>query len=426
MSTDALFMRTQLNNEWHARPTAQMASPFRCSHQVFQRQGPSSHARENFARLCQSHGQASPVDGSRHHQTTLGSALVKWEGHTDADSVTCLVPGNAAPLFSEPAFGLAPKPLRSLFGEKLFCGIKVEVLKQTVGDMDMAVIRGSLGADNLYGGPVADGKASLWSSFLLDAEGFSRIVIVDHELPPGAIGRLLQRVIEADSYRMQAMSALPLARETMANLSALEAELEPLMESLAADRDTVDHDAMLNRLSMMAAQTEHLAAATSYRFGAAKAYSSIVEQRLEELREELVLTQPRYSVFLLRSLQPAMRTCLAAERRIDQLAQRVSRATSLLNSMVGVRQTQQTNRMIESMSRNAEMQVRLQEAVEGFSIFVISYYSLGLINYMLTAAKALGSPLDPKITTGIMTPLVLVSVWVFVHWVRRRITQKSD
>ena len=421
-----LAVRAKLNSEWHARPVAIMEAPYRCSHQVFHRDMPVSTVRNNFVDLCATYGQMTPNSDSRYHLAQIGSALVKWEGHTEADSVTCLVPGNGSPPFSEIASQLAPAELQTIFGGSLICGVKVEVLKQPVDAIDRDTIRSLLGADNLYGGPVADGKASLWSSFSLDAEGYTRIVLIDHELPTSATGRLLQRILESESYRMQAMTALPLARQTMSTLSTLEARLGPLMAALAkADKD-IDHEALLTQLSIMAARIEHLAATSSYRFAAARAYSRIVEQRLRELREERVITQPRYSVFLLRSLQPAMRTCEAAERRIDELAQRIARAITLLNSMVTMTQTRQSHQMMEEMSRNAAIQVRLQQAVEGFSIFVISYYALGLFNYMLEAAQASGLSLEPRLITGVAAPGVLLSVWLISRWVRKSATKKVD
>lgn len=139
-----------------------------------------------------------------------------------------------------------------------------------------------------------------------------------------------------------------------------------------------------------------------------------------------MLTQPRYSVFLLRSLQPATRTCEAAERRIDELAQRIARAVNLLNSMVDMIQTRQTNHMIEAMSRNARMQLRLQEAVEGFSIFAISYYALGLISYLLGTLNKAGLNIDPKLWTGMLAPVVLGLVWANARWIRRRMTREEE
>jgi len=376
-----------------------------------------------LAELCAQYGQATPHEGSRQHLVQLSSALIKWEGHTEADSVTALVPGNATPLFSEPAATFSPKDLVNAFSGDILCGVQVEFLKQSAEEMDMDAIRAALGSNDIYGGPIADGNAAIWSSFRLDSDGYSRIILVDHSLPESAVGRYLQRVIESESYRLQAMGALPLARQTMTELTAIEDALEPLMNQLSEAGESTNHEHLLTQLSLMAAKIEHLATASSYRFAAARAYSGIVEQRLMELREERTLAQPRYSVFLQRSLQPAMRTCEAAERRIDELAQRISRALTLLNSMVDMIQTRQTNTMIEAMSRNAAIQVRLQQAVEGFSTFVISYYALGIMSYILAGLKAGGMlTVEPKLIVGAAAPVVLLGVWALSRWIRRKLT----
>lgn len=427
MNQNPLLQRIQLNNEWHARPVADMATPCRCTHQVFRRATSTAAARNAFAHLCLRHGQSAPAPDSRHHVAQLGAALIKWEGHTEADSLTCLVPGNGTPLFSEAAGEFAPADLTATLGEDVVCGVQIEVIRQSREAMDLEFIRATLGTNDIYGGPIADGCASLWSGFRLDPQGFSRIIMVDHDLPAGAAGRYLQRIVESESYRMQAMQALPLARDTMAELSQLEDTLEPLMDRLGQTEADTDHEGLLMKLSTMAARVEHLAAASSYRFAAARAYARLVEQRLLELREERVLTQPRYSVFLLRSLQPAMRTCEAAERRIEELAQRVARALTLLNSMVDMLQTRQSNAMMHTMSRNAAIQVRLQQAVEGFSTFVISYYALGILGYVLNGAHDTGLlAWQPKIILAVTAPLMLASVWLLSRWVRRRLTREIE
>ena len=229
-SSESLVSRLQLNNEWHARPIATMPAPFRCTHQVIKRSGQATESRDAFTQLCARHSQPGPSEGSRYHLAQLGSALIKWEGHTEADSITCLVPGNGAPLFGESANQFAPNEVETVFSGELVCGVNVEVLKQSVDKLDMDFIRSSLGSNEIYGGPVVDGKASLWTSFHLDGEGYCRIVLIDHSLPDTAVGRLLQRVLETESYRLMAVEGLPVARMTMAELNQLEKELEPLMD----------------------------------------------------------------------------------------------------------------------------------------------------------------------------------------------------
>lgn len=403
-----------------------MPAPFRCTHQVIKRTGRATDSREAFTQLCARHSQPGPSEDSRYHLAQLGTALIKWEGHTEADSITCLVPGNGSPLFSESANQFAPNEIGTVFSDELVCGVNVEVLKQVAHELDMEFIRSSLGSNEIYGGPVADGKASLWTSFHLDADGYCRIVLVDHLLSDTAVSRLLQRVLETESYRLMAVEGLPVARTTMAELNQLETELEPIMDELMQSHETTDHESLFMTLSNMSARMEHLAAESSYRFAASRAYSRIVEQRLSELGEDADSPQLRYSAYLLRTLQPAMRTCEAAERRIEELAQRVTRAITLQSSVVDLIRTRQSHAMMKTMGDHSATQIRLQQAVEGFSTFVISYYAMGLLEIMLEAGIAAELlQVNPKIVLGIAAPIVFFSVWALTRWTRKRVTRAS-
>ena len=403
-----------------------MPAPFRCTHQVIKRTGKATDSREAFTQLCARHSQPGPSEDSRYHLAQLGTALIKWEGHTEADSITCLVPGNGSPLFSESANQFAPNEIGTVFSDELVCGVNVEVLKQAAHELDMEFIRSSLGSNEIYGGHLADGKASLRTSFHLDEDGYCRIVLVDHLLPDTAVSRLLQRVLETESYRLMAVEGLPVARTTMAELNQLETELEPIMDELMQSHETTDHESLFMTLSNMSARMEHLAAESSYRFAASRAYSRIVEQRLSELGEDADSPQLRYSAYLLRTLQPAMRTCEAAERRIEELAQRVTRAITLQSSVVDLIRTRQSHAMMKTMGDHSATQIRLQQAVEGFSTFVISYYAMGLLEIMLEAGIAAQLlQVNPKIVLGIAAPIVFFSVWALTRWTRKRVTRAS-
>lgn len=426
-SPESLESRLRLNSEWHARPVAVMPAPFRCTHQVIKREGKVTDSHEAFAEICARYRQPGPSADSRHHSAKLGSALVKWEGHTEADSITCLIPGNGSPLFSDSAEQFIPKELKAIFSDDLVCGVSVEVLKKSASETDIDFIRASLGAYEIYGGLVVDGKASLWTSFHMDADGYCRIALIDHTLSDDEVGRLLQRILETESYRLMAVEGLVVARTTMAELNQLETELEPLMDELMQSPENTDHESLFMKLSNMSARMEHLAAESSYRFAASRAYSRIVEQRLAELREDDSSPHLRYSAYLLRTLQPAMRTCEAAERRIEELAQRVTRAITLQSSVVDLIRTRQSHAMMKTMGDHSAMQIRLQQAVEGFSTFVISYYAMGLLKIMLEASIAAQLVVvNEKIVLGIATPVVFFSVWALTRWTRKRITGSAQ
>ena len=106
--------------------------------------------------------------------------------------------------------------------DDMFVGVKIEVLVAGAGDRDVTVeyARSLLGARQIYGGTMSENGAEVWSAFRHDAEGFVRIVVIDRGISEGRLSRLLQRLLEMETYRMLAMMALPRAREVMAELGA--------------------------------------------------------------------------------------------------------------------------------------------------------------------------------------------------------------
>ena len=78
----------------------------------------------------------------------------------------------------------------------------------------------------------------------------------------------------------------------------------------------------------------------------------------------------------------------------------------------------QNTSLLESMNRRAQMQLRLQQTVEGLSVLAISYYFIGILGYI---AKPLshGIAVDASVIQGIAAPFVLAFVWWFIRRIRR-------
>jgi len=89
--------------------------------------------------------------------------------------------------------------------------------------------------------------------------------------------------------------------------------------------------------------------------------------------------------------------------------------------MVDMVQKKQNQDILETMAERATLQLRLQQAVEGFSIFAISYYAVGLLSYALKSAKAVDVKIDPDLATGLAAPVIFAVVWLTVRVVRRRL-----
>jgi uncharacterized membrane-anchored protein len=268
--------------------------------------------------------------------------------------------------------------------------------------------------------------AELWTDFLIQADGFSRLVLRDVGLMQQQAGRLVQRVLEIETYRMMCLLGLPHAQQATPVLNAIEGELAALTAAMVAtddshgDNDPDGEQALLGQITRLAARLEKLAVDDSYRFSASQAYFRLVRSRIEELREERMEGFPTLDEFMDRRLTPAVDTCAAIASRQEALARRIAQTNDLLRTRVGIVQEQQNRQILQSMNRRAAQQLKLQQAVEGLSVVAISYYMIGLLGYAGKAAKAAGLPVNPDIATGLLVPVVVGAVWLGLRRMHKR------
>uniref|UniRef100_UPI003594891E DUF3422 family protein n=1 Tax=Thiocapsa sp. TaxID=2024551 RepID=UPI003594891E len=147
----------------------------------------------------------------------------------------------------------------------------------------------------------------------------------------------------------------------------------------------------------------------------------MIQQRLDQLRQNRIEGLQTLSEFLDARLAPAIATCESTQRRQHDLAERAARITSLLRARVDVSLQEQNRRLLESMDRRAQMQVRLQETVEGLSVIAIGYYGVGLIGYALKGLESGGFPIDAALWMGIALPFVIGFAWFGLRRIKKRL-----
>jgi len=142
---------------------------------------------------------------------------------------------------------------------------------------------------------------------------------------------------------------------------------------------------------------------------------------LEELREQEVCGLQTLNEFLGRRLTPAYRTCETVREDLDDLSNRIDRASELLRTRVNLTIEEQNQDLLQSLNRRSKMQFRMQQAVEGLSVVAISYYLVGLFKYLAETAKSTGRIGSSGLVTGLFVPVAIGFVIFGLHRMKKSI-----
>jgi uncharacterized membrane-anchored protein len=413
--------RAELYDELHSRPSPLVETPCTISHIAVQMaHDERASERAHLAELCARFGVSPPDTGASCLYETLGEFELRWEKHTEFSTYTFIRKVQGDPLREPPALSHIPAEWLSGLPGRATTALHL-AFRCAEGPPESAELDRYFEKRPLRGSLVRQGTAYLYSSFRLHSDGFGRIAIQACDLTPLQAGRLVQRVLEIETYRVMALLALPVARNITPEVGAMERELARVNEALTqADRETDQH-ALLDELSNLAARVERLRSDTTYRFAATNAYFDLVRERNRELTEEKIPGLQPIHVFIKRRLAPGIRTCNAVRDRLEDLSRRISQTSSLLRARVELSIQGQNRELLASMNRRSETQLRLQQAVEGLSVVAITYYLMGLLSYVWEGFAWAGWPWSKKITFAFAVPVIMLIAWRIIHGVRRRI-----
>jgi uncharacterized membrane-anchored protein len=379
-------LRVPLAAEIHSRPPIRLEAPEVITHLAVHGRNEPLAAGDRLgmqsallADFCARFGVPAPAGNAKYFFHDFGRFRLKWECHTEFASFT-VVTAIASPLASADPFARMPSSelpedwLLSLKG-RLIVATHIVLDHATASAEDLAPQMRQLFDTNAIVGCGASQAAQVWTDFRIHADGFARFVVLDAGLKSLQAGRLVQRLLEIETYRVMALLGLPVAQQAAPVLNDIAAELASVTREMA---------------------------------------------RIHELRELRVEGVPTIEEFMQRRLTPAMNTCTATSHRQEVLAERIANTNSLLRTRVGIRQERQNSQILESMNTRAAQQLRLQQAVEGLSVAAISYYLVGLLGYLLKGAKAAGLPVNTDLATGIAVPVLAVMVWMGLRALRAK------
>lgn len=412
--------RLALAGEIHARPFMVIEAPARVSHLALHcPDDPTAHERLLKA-LCSRFAVAAPGPGAQHFFHDFGHFRVKWERHSEFSTWSFIEPGVNASDFTLTAIRHIPADWLELLRGTVIVAAHVLAEQGPPLSIADARLKSLFPIPPLVGSQVL-GDGEIWTDFQVGPDGFSKFLVRDVGLRESQMGRLVQRICEIENYLMMALLALPLARDGAQLLDTVEEELTEFGTRMGRLDIDDNGEGSLHAISGLDARLRAMSFRTGYRFSAARAYYRIVVARIGELRERRIEGVPTVGEFMERRLAPAMETCTSVAARQEALAAQLNRSNDMLRTRVNLAQERQTQSVLDSMSRSASRQLRLQQAVEGLSVVAISYYGVGLAGYALKALKGAGIDLPVDLLSGMSLPLIAGTVWLVTHRLHRKL-----
>jgi uncharacterized membrane-anchored protein len=419
-------LRYPLVNELHARPFPSLEAPCHAVYVAIKEPVEAanrdrSRDRAHLLALLDRHASAHPQPDATHFSGPIGRNELKWESHTEFVTYSVFGKGLSdrpfdpaeAEVFPDDWLAAAPgKRIASVL-------IRVEIMPDNE-DAVLAKLEDWFVAESLAVSRVVDGAAIVAGDFRIDPAGHMRFaVFIRQGTGARRVGRIVQRLCEIETYRATSMLGLIRSRDLSSRLNVLDPRLSDLVSGL--DRAEGRPEEALHALLEISAELETLAVKYSFRFGATGAYEAIVNQRIEVLREVRVGGRQTFGEFMMRRYDPAMRTVKSAEARLRAMAERATRAAELLRTRVDVERSAQNQKLLESMDKRADLQLRLQRTVEGLSTVAISYYAVNLLAYAAYPLLEARLGWSKGMSLAIFTPVVIALVWLMVRRIRRHI-----
>jgi uncharacterized membrane-anchored protein len=421
-------LRRELHDEVHARPPARIRLPALLIYVAVLNEGVGR--ADELAHLRHLPGQQDLTLAELHASFVLldlPGAQLQWERHSEFTRYALVqaLPAHASAGAMDPALlrtlVVGAEWWRHIPGRTLVA-IKLAMVHGELSDAQSALLAGRhwFSERSVVASLLGGGHSCVITDFQLRPTGFERmLVIAPEDTSATRAGRISQRLLELETYRLMALRGLPVAKALAPLLGQAETELAQITARL--EDVAVSDQELLDRLTALAARVERTTAEHGYRFAATQAYHAIVQQRIAELREKPIPGTQTVGEFMQRRLSPAIATVASTAQRLASLSQRIERAGALLRTRVDIATEAQNQQLLAKLTRGQELQLQLQSTVEGLSIAAISYYVVSLLLYGFKAAQKAGLPLNPELAAGLSIPLVLWAVWRTVRRIHARL-----
>lgn len=400
--------RAAIREEVHARPVVLVPESCRLRRLVFLPEPSQPRVADILAALtawCTEKGVPAPETHTRQHsfaRSGTGGFNVTFELHNEFVTLTWSAPPDDAD--TAPAdIGLDIVSDLSLVSATLIdITDEANVPARTLETSNLP---------SLCHVRIDAGRADIATDLVEDADGFVHYELAAKSLTALRRSIIARRLLEIETYSKLALLGLPPVRAVGPDLAAIEAEVSELLNSLPEIDEVGEARTAITALNALAQRVMVLNDRLNYRIAASQAYGEIVSDRLHTLSDQATETGSNLSIYLENRVGPALRTLAATEKRVQSATRRIERAAMMLNARNGLELEIQNSQILQTISKTARSQFRLQQTVEGLSVIAITYYLVAVLGY------AFAGPIetlewDKAWFTAVLTPIAFLAVLI--------------
>lgn len=429
-------LRRVLNDELHARKFNHFDGTGRFIRYVYFTQGDDRRLLADINKLLARLGLGAMADDEKFIRLDGEAFAVRVERHTEFISLS-LIDKDHTPLkglsdkaFDEAAFAHLPFAEIKALSHPIFHAMWLEICAAPTYKPSADEMEAALQGRSVAGDTISSNGGQLYASFDVDEAGYSRMVLMNETIAGYRMGRVIQRVIELETYRLMALLSLPKIKFHAPALDKIETDLRGATRQLShaqrddkASQSVEEADALLSKLTSLAADVEQIHSETSYRFSASLAYQDIIDARIRSLKTARLDGFQSIGGFLAKRMMPAIQSLTAFSKRIEHLSSRISRAGQLQRSQTELSLQKQNRDLLTSMNQRTYAQLRLQQTVEGLSLAALTYYGVGLVGYI---SAALPWGVSSTLAKAVSVPVIALSVYLIIRRARHALAEGTD
>ena len=422
-------LRPILSGELHTRPFHDFEGTGRFIRFIYLAGAEEAYLFEQINRWLAQQGMAVITSDEKFRRESRDGFALRIERHSEFVTISFIDHDQASkPLragalasgaFDAASFPHLPFSLIEEIKQPVFHAIWLEIAGKPPRKISPDKVAELLHCRTAASSVISGGAGQVHYSFDNDEKGFSRALLFNDSISPSRMGRVILRMVELETYRMLALLGLPVIRQYGAEVSGIETQLKNLTSAISALISDASEQAgsLLPQLSSLAAQIETISAETSFRLSATNAYQEVFYARMERLNISRLDGHQGLYGFIDRRMMPALQTCSAFSRRLEDLSRRVERTGSLLRTHAEYVIQNQNTALLTSMNSRAQAQYRLQQTVEGLSVIAGTYYGVGLVGVL---AKLLPSHILQNISVDMIKAISVPFVAILIAFILRR------